>query len=47
MNQARRDDALANPSRAGQASSWLVPPLIVPALLAILIVASAIYQAYF
>ena len=33
-------------AEAGQASSWFVPPLVVPALLAALIVAYGVYQAY-
>jgi len=36
-----------SPPGGGKATSWFVPPLVVPALLIALIVARVAYQAYF
>ena len=46
MTQFEQRDNLARAVEPGQASSWFVPPLVVPVFLVGLIIAYVIYQAY-
>jgi hypothetical protein len=46
MTQFKPRDEFAHIAEVSQASSWFVPPLVVPAFLAALTVAYVVYEAY-